>query len=117
MDETVDTFEHVNDDKPDPELEEHDGKVHVCDDEIIGLADAVNTDVSEKLTWLPLGVLNFCRLKIPKRKLSCAERTTFRCSDSGQGTENLQDGSKLKLSALDYNVGIVNDTLDTIIIS
>ena len=52
------------------------------DDEIIGLADAVNKSVSEKLTWLPLGVLNFCRLKIPKRKLSCAERTTFRSPDS-----------------------------------
>ena len=113
MDETVDTFEHVNDDKPDPELEEHDGKVHVGDDEIIGLADAVNTSVSEKLTWLPLGVLNFCRLKIPKRKLSCAERTTFRSPDSGQGTENLQDGSKLKLNALDYNVDRINDTEDT----
>ena len=112
MDETVDTFEHVNDDKPDPELEEHDGKVHVGDDEIIGLADAVNKSVSEKLTWLPLGVLNFCRLKIPKRKLSCAERTTFRSPDSGQGTENLQDGSNLKLNALDYNKGIVKDTFD-----
>ena len=52
------------------------------DDEIIGLADAVNTDVSEKLTWLPLGVLNFCRLKIPKRQLSCAERTTFHSPDN-----------------------------------
>ena len=50
MDETVDTFDHVKDDKPDPELEEHDGKVHVGDYEIIGLADAVNTNVSEKLT-------------------------------------------------------------------
>ena len=107
MDETVDTFEHVNDDKPDPELEEHDGKVHVGDDEIIGLADAVNKSVSEKLTWLPLGVLNFCRLKIPKRKLSCAERTTFRSPDSGQGTENLQDGSNLNLNALDYNNGSI----------
>ena len=86
MDETIDTFEHVKEDKPDPELEEHDGKVHVGDDEIIGLADAVNTDVSEKLTWLPLGVLNFCRLKIPKRKLSCAERTTFCSPDSCEYT-------------------------------
>ena len=117
MDETIDTFEHVKEDKPDPELEELDGKVHVGDDEIIGLADAVNTNVSVKLTWLLLGVLNFCRLKIPKRKPSCAERTTFRSPDSGQGTENLQDGSKLKLNALDDNIGIVNDTLDTIIIS
>ena len=58
MDETVDTFEHVNDDKPDPELEEHDGKVHVGDDEIIGLADAVFTSVSEKLTWLLLWPLH-----------------------------------------------------------
>ena len=83
------------------------------DDEIIGLADAVNKSVSEKLTWLPLGVLNFCRLKIPKRKLSCAERTTYRSPDSGQGTENLQDGFNLKLNALDYNKGIVKYTFDT----
>ena len=48
----------------------------------------------------------------PKRKLSCAERTTFRSPDSGQGTENLQDGSNLKLNALDYNKGIVKDTFD-----
>ena len=113
MDETVDTFEHVNDDKPDPELEEHDGKIHVGDDDNFGLADAVNKSVSEKLTWLPLGVLNFCRLKIPKRKLSCAERTTYRSPDSGQGTENLQDGSNLKLNALDNNKGIVKYTFDT----
>ena len=59
----------------------------------------------------------FIQTEDSKKKLSCAERTTFRCSDSGQGTENLQDGSKLKLNALDDNVGIVNDTLDTIIIS
>ena len=52
------------------------------DDEIIGLADAVNTKVSEKLTWLLLRVLNFCKLKIPKRKPSCAERTTFRSPDN-----------------------------------
>ena len=56
MDETIDTFEHVKEDKPDPELEELDGKVHVGDDEIIGLADAVNTNVSVKLTWLLLGI-------------------------------------------------------------
>ena len=56
MDETVDTFEHVNDDKPDPELEEHDGKVHVGDDDNFGLADAVSTNVSEKLTWLLLAL-------------------------------------------------------------
>ena len=31
------------------------------DDEIIGLADAVNTKVSEKLTWLLLGVLTHSR--------------------------------------------------------
>ena len=55
MDETIDTFDHVKDDKPDPELEEHDGKVHVGDYEIIGFADVVNTNVSGKLTWLPLG--------------------------------------------------------------
>ena len=100
MDETIDTFDHVKEDKPDPELEELDGKVHVGDDEIIGLADAVNTKVSEKLTWLLLRVLNFCRLKIPKRKPSCAERTTFRSPDSGQGTENLQDGSQTQSSRL-----------------
>ena len=43
----------------------------------------------------------FMQTEDSKKKLSCAERTTFRCSDSGQGTENLQDGSKLKLDALD----------------
>ena len=59
----------------------------------------------------------FIQTEDSKKKLSCAERTTFRCSDSGQGTENLQDGFKLKLNALDDNKGIVNDTLDTIIIS
>ena len=80
------------------------------DDEIIGLADAVCTSVSKKLTWLLLGVLNFCRLKIPKRKPSCAERTTFHSPDSGQGTENLQDDSQLNLKALDYNKGIVKNT-------
>ena len=51
------------------------------DYEITGLADAVKTSVSEKLTWLLLGVLNLCRLKIPKRKPSCAERTTFHSPD------------------------------------
>ena len=79
----------------------------------IGLADAA---VSEKLRWLLLG-FKFMQTEDSKKKFSCAERTTFRCSDNGQGTENLQDGSKLKLSALDYNVGIVNDTLNTIIVS
>ena len=59
----------------------------------------------------------FIQTEDSKKKLSCAERTTFRCSDSGQGTENLQDGSKLELNALDDNIGIVKDTLDTIIIS
>ena len=44
----------VKEDKPDPELEELDGKVHVGDYEIIGLADVVKTNVSGKLTWLPL---------------------------------------------------------------
>ena len=38
---------------------------------------------------------------------------TFRCPDSGQGTENLQDDSKLKLNALDYNVDHINETGDT----
>ena len=56
MDETIDTFEHVKDDKPDPELEEHDGKVHVGDDDNFGLADAVSTNVSEKLTWMLLAL-------------------------------------------------------------
>ena len=55
----------------------------------------------------------FIQTEDSKKKLSCAERTTFRCSDSGQGTENLQDGSKLKLNALDYNVDRINDTEDT----
>ena len=59
----------------------------------------------------------FIQTEDSKKKLSCAERTTFSCSDSGQGTENLQDGSKLELNALDDNIGIVKDTLDTIIIS
>ena len=59
-------------------------------------------------------VLNFRRLKIPKRKLSCAERTTFCSPDSGQGTENLQDGSNLKLNALDNNKGIVKYTFRNI---
>ena len=83
------------------------------DYEITGLADAVKTSVSEKLTWLLLGVLNLCRLKIPKRKPSCAERTTFHSPDSGQGTENLQDDSQLSLKALDYNKGIVKNTFDS----
>ena len=55
----------------------------------------------------------FMQTEDSKKKLSCAERTTFRCSDSGQGTENLQDGSKLKLNALDYNVDHNNDIEDT----
>ena len=65
----------------------------------------------------PTRTFEFMQTEDSKKKLSCAERTTFRCSDSGQGTENLQDGSKLKLNALDDNVGIIKDTLDTIIIS
>ena len=60
----------------------------------IGLADAAFVTVSEKLRWLLLG-FNFMQTEDSKKKFSCAERTTFRCSDNGQGTENLQDGSKL----------------------
>ena len=57
----------------------------------------------------------FIQTEDSKKKLSCAERTTFRSPDSGQGTENLQDGSNLKLNALDYNNGIVKDTFDTFV--
>ena len=60
----------------------------------IGLADAAFVTVSEKLRWLLLG-FKFMQTEDSKKKFSCAERTTFRCSDNGQGTENLQDGSKL----------------------
>ena len=60
----------------------------------IGLADAAFGTVSEKLRWLLLG-FKFMQTEDSKKKFSCAERTTFRCSDNGQGTENLQDGSKL----------------------
>ena len=75
------------------------------------MADAAFVTVSEKLRWLLLG-FNFMQTEDSKKKFSCAERTTFRCSDNGQGTENLQDGSNLKLNALDYNKGIVKDTFD-----
>ena len=77
MDETVDTFEHVNDDKPDPELEEHDGKVHVGDDEIIGLADAVNKSVSEKLTWLVVATargFEFLQTEDSKKKIKLCRK-------------------------------------------
>ena len=55
----------------------------------------------------------FLQTEDSKKKLSCAERTTYRSPDSGQGTENLQDGSNLKLNALDNNKGIVKYTFDT----
>ena len=64
----------VKEDKPDPELEELDGKVHVDDDENFGLADVVNTNVSGKLTWLPLRPLIYCRQKIRKENFKLVQK-------------------------------------------
>ena len=112
MDETIDTFEHVKEDKPDPELEELDGKVHVGDDEIIGLADAVFTSVSEKLTWLPLGPLHWCRQKIRKENFKLVQKDDIWQFWQWPGQKvDLLDDFKVDLKALDDNKWIIKDTL------
>ena len=79
-----------------------------------GLADAACTNVSRKLTWLPLGPLHNCSQKIRKENFKPYGKDDIWQSWQWPGHKvDLLDDSKLNLKALDYNRGIDKDTFNT----